>query len=197
MKYVWFALGAVSVLAISAAAACVVVRARRQAAVRQADRDRTLEIIQGIRRHAAVFDGLYEGLYQAAQNQEAFFTDAYEEWCDRVGQLDDEAFRQAFSHAFAREDLVDEASCRDSYAQLLACIGQAGLRRLHESGRVYTADEAMQQAYYLVTDGSGGARPVPGEAYTVLASAWEMDGKLIEHGTVMPAAGGQGGTDDA
>lgn len=195
MKYVWFAVGAVSALAVTGAVAYIAIRARRRAALQQADRLRLARITEGICAHAPVFEGLYEGLYQSVQNQQAFFSDAYEEWCHRAAHLDDEAFRQAFGHTFSGEDRADEALCRHKCAQLLDCIGQAGIRRLHESGEIYTADEDMQRAYYLVSGAPGARDPAPGRAYTVLASAWAMDDKIVEHGTVVPASAEEGGDD--
>ena len=184
MKYLWFAAG---VLAAAAAAACSAVLEQRRRASR-ARRELLGAIARGIGAHAPVFDGLYEGLYQAAQEETSFFTDAYQEWCQRAAHLEDQDFRLAFAQAFSPEDTEDEALCRSKYRQLLHCIGAAGIVRLHESGSTQTGESGLQDAYYLVGGTDGETRPETGVLYTVLASAWVKDGAVVEHGTLIKAA---------
>lgn len=138
-------------------------------------------IAAGIRENAHVFEGLYEGLFQAERNRQLFSTDAYEEWCSRVRQLEDKAFADAFAAVFSPEDVRSENLCREKYAALLACIRQAGIRRERENGITCTADEKMSLLYRAVD-----ACPVEiGAAYTVLTAAWICGEKVIEYGMVM------------
>lgn len=139
-------------------------------------------VADGIKKYSAEFDGLYEALFQAAQNRQTFSTEAYEEWCDRVGQLDDEAFRNVFEHLFAKADIEDETRCRENYSLLLDCIAMAGITRDRDIGMHCEADENMHRSY-IVTDGQ---KPVTGATYTVIKSAWINDTKVIEYGTLIP-----------
>lgn len=139
-------------------------------------------VAEGIKKYSAEFDGLYEALFQAAQNRQIFSTEAYEEWCDRVGQSDDEAFRNAFECMFAKADIEDETRCREKYSRLLDCIAMAGITRDRDIGTQCVADETMHR-FYIVTDGQ---KPVTGATYTVIKSAWINDTKVIEYGTVIP-----------
>ena len=139
-------------------------------------------ITDGIKKYAAEFDGLYEGLYQAAQSLPVFSTDAYQEWCDRAGQMHDETFRTAFDTVFSKSDIEDEALCREKYALLLGCIGDAGITRDRNSGVCCAADETMQRAYVE----AGNQKPQIGAEYTVIKAAWLSGEKVIEYGMVMP-----------
>ena len=139
-------------------------------------------ITDGIKKYAAEFDGLYEGLYQAAQSMQVFSTDAYQEWCDRAGQMHDEAFRTAFDAVFSKSDIEDEALCREKYTLLLGCIGDAGITRDRNSGVCCVADEIMQLAYVE----AGNQKPQIGTEYTVIKAAWLSGEKVIEYGMVMP-----------
>lgn len=177
MKFTWLKIGTLT--AAAAAAVCGVILKRRNV-------DRGLVISEGIRKNAPVFDGLYEGLFQAARNQEMFFTDAYEEWCDRAAQLEDQAFSAAFANAFSKRDIADERRCREKYDRLLAYIAQANIRRERENGMVYAADEAMRAAYQTVD----GSKLTIGSEYSVLKSAWVSGEKVIEYGMVMKNAEG-------
>lgn len=145
-------------------------------------------VVKGIRAHAADFDGLYEGLYQSVQRQEFCSTDAYQEWCDRVGQSEDELFRSAFQSLFSKADIEDEAFCREQHQQLLDCVLAAGIERDQDSGLTCTADEALRLAYVA----ADGQKPEIGLEYTIVKAAWLSGGKVIEYGLVMtgaPAAG--------
>lgn len=139
-------------------------------------------VADGIKEYATDFDGLYESLYQAAQNREMFSTEAYEEWCDRAGQSEDEAFKSAFESLFAKADIEDEALCREKYLLLLDCIAAAGIARDRDSKLFCVADERMHQAY-METEGQ---KPQIGAAYTVIKAAWLSGEKVIEYGVVMP-----------
>ena len=139
-------------------------------------------ITDGIKKYAAEFDGLYEGLYQAAQSMQVFSTDAYQEWCDRAGQMHDEAFRTAFDAVFSKSDIEDEALCREKYTLLLGCIGDAGITRDRNIGVCCVADEIMQLAYVE----AGNQKPQIGTEYTVIKAAWLSGEKVIEYGMVMP-----------
>ena len=139
-------------------------------------------ITAGIKKYAAEFDGLYEGLYQAAQSLQVFSVDAYQEWCDRVGQMQDETFQTAFGNVFSKADIENETLCREKYGLLLSCIADAGITRDRSSGECYTADETMQRAYVV----AGEKKPQLGAAYTVIKAAWLSGEKVIEYGMVMP-----------
>ncbi len=141
-------------------------------------------IADGIRRHAEAFDGLFEGLYQAAQIQGTFSAEAYSEWCDRVDQLGDAPFQRAFSSLFSKADAQDEARCRAKYRLLLRCIAEAGIVRDRDRGPCCQADETMHRAYLEV----GGGKPQIGVGYTVIKAAWLRGGTVIEYGMVMPGA---------
>ena len=139
-------------------------------------------IADGIKKYAAEFDGLYEGLYQAAQSLQVFSTDAYQEWCDRAGQMHDETFQTAFDTVFSKSDIEDETLCREKYTLLLGCIGDAGITRDRNSGVCCVADEIMQLAYVE----AGNQKPQIGAEYTVIKAAWLSGEKVIEYGLVMP-----------
>ena len=141
-------------------------------------------VVKGIRAHAADFDGLYEGLYQSAQHRGSCSTDAYQEWCDRVGQLEDEPFRIAFQSLFSKADIEDEAFCREQYQQLLDCVLAAGIERDRDSGLTCTADETLRLAYVA----ADGQKPETGLEYTVVKAAWLSGEKVLEYGLVMTGA---------
>lgn len=175
-------------LLVAAAACCGVLRMKK----RQSHKEREKEAVQydaadltaitnGIKKYAAEFDGLYEGLYQAAQSLQIFSTDAYQEWCDRVGQMQDETFQTAFGNVFSKADIESETLCREKYGLLLSCIADAGITRDRSSGECCTADETMQRAYVV----AGEKKPQLGAAYTVIKAAWLSGDKVIEHGMVM------------
>lgn len=178
MKFTWLKIGALTAAA-AAATVCGVILKRRSV-----DRDRVIS--EGIRKNASVFDGLYEGLFQAARNREMFSTDAYEEWCDRAAQLEDEAFSAAFASAFSKRDIADELRCRGKFDRLLAYIAQASILRERENGTVYVADETMHAAYRTID----GSELTIGSEYSVLTSAWISGKKVIEYGMVMKNAVG-------
>ena len=105
------------ILLLTATAACcgVLLMKKRQRtgkacekAAPQHDAANLSAIADGIKKYAAEFDGLYEGLYQAAQSLQVFSTDAYQEWCDRAGQMHDETFQTAFDTVFSKSDIEDE-----------------------------------------------------------------------------------------
>ena len=148
------------------------------------DRAALAAVSDGIGQHAAAFDGLYESLYQSAQNRQMFVTDAYQEWCNRVGQLHDQAFQAAFDRFFSERDLENEPFCRKQYALLLRCIDAAGICRNRDSGMNCTADETLCRAYVE----AGSQQPQLGSTYTVLKSAWICGEKVIEYGLVMPGS---------
>ena len=175
-------------LLAAAAACCGVLRMKK----RQSHKEREKEAAQyaaadltaitdGIKKYAAEFDGLYEGLYQAAQSLQVFSTDAYQEWCDRAGQMHDETFQTAFDTVFSKADIENETLCREKYGLLLSCIADAGITRDRSSGECCAADETMQRAYVV----AGEKKPQLGAAYTVIKAAWLSGDKVIEYGMVM------------
>lgn len=177
------------ILLLAAAAACYGVLRMKK---RQSHKEREKEAAQydaadltaitnGIKKYAAEFDGLYEGLYQAAQSLQIFSTDAYQEWCDRVGQMQDETFQTAFDNVFSKADIESETLCREKYGLLLSCIAAAGITRDRSSGEYCAADETMQRAYVE----AGNQKPQLGAAYTVIKAAWLSGDKVIEYGMVM------------
>lgn len=152
-------------------------------------RDEALSVVSvGIRTHAVDFDGLYEGLYQSVQRHDFCSTDAYQEWCDRVGQSEDELFHSAFQGLFSKADVENEAFCREQHQQLLDCVLAAGIERDRDSGLTCTADESLRLAYVA----ADGQKPEIGLEYTIVKAAWLSGGKVIEYGLVVtdaPAAG--------
>lgn len=178
------------ILLLAAAATCcgiLLMKKRQQTQkgcekeVPQYDATDLTAITDGIKKYAAEFDGLYEGLYQAAQSLQVFSTDAYQEWCDRAGQMHDETFRTAFDTVFSKADIESETLCREKYALLLNCIGDAGITRDRNSGECCAADETMQRAYVE----AGNQKPQIGAEYTVIKAAWLSGDKVIEYGMVM------------
>lgn len=176
------------ILLLAAAACCGVLRMKK----RQSHKEREKEAAQydaadltaitnGVKKYAAEFDGLYEGLYQAAQSLQIFSTDAYQEWCDRAGQMHDETFQTAFGNVFSKADIESETLCREKYTLLLSCIADAGITRDRSSGECCAADETMQRAYVE----AGNQKPQLGAAYTVIKAAWLSGDKVIEYGMVM------------
>lgn len=189
MKMKWIKIG---VLAASTVMMCAVFLknkldaakswGRQDNAPAELPRELASVIADGIQRHAPAFDGLYEGLLQAARNKTVFSTDAYEEWCIRAEHLADEDFSTAFCAVFSQSDIADERLCRKKFDSLLACIAQAGIFRMQENGAAYIADHAMCQAYQSI---DGGKLEI-GEEYTVLKSAWVSDTRTIEYGMAKP-----------
>lgn len=179
----------VGVATAAVAAACAYIMNKlKPTRVAKSKTDETQEdfsaIAAGIAKNAGVFDGLYESLFQAVRNRSELFTDAFEEWCDRVGQLDDEAFRSAFAQNFSKADIEDEPLCRKKMEQLLSCVEQSGICRERENGVLYPADEAMRRAYLTIDE----SKMEIGTEYNVLKSAWVREEKVIEYGMVMRTA---------
>ena len=177
------------ILLLTAAACCGVLRMKKRQSHKEQEKEAAqyaaadlAAIAAGIKKYAAEFDGLYEGLYQASQSLQVFSTDAYQEWCDRAGQMYDETFRTAFGTVFSKADIENEALCREKYALLLNCIGDAGIARDRSSGECCAADETMQRAYIE----AGNHKPQIGVEYTVIKAAWLSGNQVIEYGMVMP-----------
>lgn len=190
MKFTWLKIGAV---AVTAAAACAYLLKRREKSGKTAERkaDAAQElfpvIAAGISENAGIFDGLYESLFQAVRNQDLFSTEAFEEWCDRVGQLKDEAFCSAFAQTFSKRDIADEPLCRKKMEQLLSCVERADIHRERENGASYPADEAMCRAYLTIDE----SKMELGTEYTVVKSAWVRKDTVIEYGMLMRTATNQ------
>lgn len=183
MKFIWLKISGVC----AAAAFGIFFIVKKIRTGQNADNeDLTQIIVNGIKDNSEVFDGLYEGLFQAVRNREMYFHDAYEEWCFRADHLDNEAFRTAFAEKFSEQDIANEWLCRNKMDILLSCIGCAGIIRERENGKSYIADEAMCRAYLTIN----GGKPDTDKEYTVLKSAWINSGnKVIEYGMVIPASG--------
>ena len=139
-------------------------------------------VAEGIKKEASWFDGLYESLYQANENTDVFSTDAYEEWCDRMEQAEDETLRAVFGRYFRKSDIADEAAGRRQFLRLLQCVEAAGIRRHSQNGLRCTADETVREAYICID----GQKPKIGFEGTILKSAWMLDGKVIEYGMLIP-----------
>lgn len=171
------------VLAVGYGSFCLLRSRRARQDNRAALNERALAAVAaGIRRHAAEFDGLFEGLYQAAKIQNSLIVDAYIEWCDRVGQLADISFQSSFSSLFSKEDIQNETLCREKYQLLLRCFAQAGISRDRHQGLCCKADAVMQQAYIV----AGGNQPQIGMEYTIIKPAWLIGRNVVEYGMVMP-----------
>ena len=191
----------VTLLAISAALCCeallrgraAILSRRRRSPAAGTDIDAGTAA-EGIRKYAGEFDGLYESLYQAVRDGRALSTEAYEEWCDRAEQLEDEAFRHSFGRLFAKSHAADEALCREKMALLLSCVAAAGITRDRESGLSCEADESMARAYL----DAEGQKPRAGARYTVVKPAWISGDRVIECGVAMPEVpGGADGREEA
>ena len=138
-------------------------------------------ISDGIRKYADDFNGLYESLYQAQANREFFSTDAYQEWCDRISQIDDAVLYSAFSQLFHKSDITEESVCREKFVQLLSCIEKAGIRRFGESGQECLVDETVAKAYFDMN----GAPPKIGAKGTIVKPAWMNGQEAAETGMIM------------
>lgn len=177
-------------VAVSAAAYCGVAlygkSGAKQKGFRTNENDGTVRtlVADGIRKYTAEFDGLYESLYQAEQNRQIFTTEAYEEWCDRVEQLQDVTFKSAFRSLFDKSDIEDEVRCREKFSLLLDCIAAAGIRRDRDSKLCCVADESLRQAYLEIER----KQPQLGDTYTVIKAAWLSGEQVVEYGLVMPGS---------
>lgn len=140
-------------------------------------------IVEGIKKYASNFDGLYESLYQTGIHTETFLTDAYVEWCDRIRLLvNEEEFVTAFNNEFQKNDISDEESCREKIATLLSCIDAAGICRHCNTEERIVFDDVNKNAYVNIE----GGKPKIGIEYIIFKSAWLMGEKVIEYGMVMP-----------
>lgn len=167
--------------------ACVVFfllrSARRKGKTGEREGDPDALLAAGIQRNAAEFDGLYESLYQADKLTEAFSTDAFEEWCDRVEQLAGEPqFAAAFRSGFRKSDLENEAKGRKKIRELLRIIEKAGVVRHAGARTACRADETVRNAYFC----ADGSKPKIDVQYTIIKSAWILGNKVIEYGMVIP-----------
>ena len=184
-----------ALLVVSAAACCEVVLRRQKrtwllckwkntsvVADESAHQNEISRVTDGIKKYAGEFDGLYEGLYQAAKNQQMFSTDAYEEWCSRAEQMKDESFRNAFCGLFRKSDGMDEIRCRQKYQLLLDCVATAGITRDRDCGLSCLVDDSLRLAYV----GAEGKPPRMGERYTVIKPAWVSGKKVVEYGIAFP-----------
>ena len=184
-----------ALLAVSAAAYCEVILRRQKrncspckwentsaAADASAHQDAISTVADGIKKYAGEFDGLYEGLYQAAKNQQMFSTDAYEEWCSRAAQMEDDSFRSAFCGLFRKSDGMNEVRCRQKYQLLLDCVAAAGIIRDRDCGLSCLADDSLRLAYV----GAEGKPPQMGARCTVIKPAWISGEKVVEYGIAFP-----------
>lgn len=144
-------------------------------------------IASGIQIHSDEFDGLYEGIYQSAENSGECSTDAYIEWCDRVEQISDEAFRRSFFTVFSKSDAGDKKLFGKKASVLLDCISKAEIVRIHERGDCCTADEELLKSFVCLD----GQKPKLGGFYTVLRPAWINSEETVEYGLLVEGTVGE------
>lgn len=146
-------------------------------------------VCAGIARHAKLYEGLYEGLCQILDREEATDRDTLKEWCERTARLPDEAdYRAAFAGLFEGAVGLPEEAYREKLRLLLKLISQAGLVR-GETGPV-TYDASLRKAYVYLGTGA----PVEGETYNVVKPCWTAKDEIVEQGILMKGGAQHGST---
>lgn len=174
------AAGAVLAVAAGAAAAYIYQR-RKKKPVENAD---DAALAQGIARHAQLYNGLYEGIYQAVTRNDFTDLSAYKEWCDRTAHIEEDAeFVRLFSLSFDGEGVRGEDGCGEKLKRLLGLIKKAGIIRRDETELAVSPGTRI--AYlYLGEDG-----PADGMICKVMKPCWEYCGQTVEQGILMKKEG--------
>jgi len=136
--------------------------------------ENTQLIADGIRKNAGSFNGLYEGVFQIAQNSGNADSDAIDEWKIRVGNMNDnDDFKTAVLNLLDTGDLASRA------VRLLECIELAGIKRADETEYAFEMNVSTK---YVCLSGNNLDR---GTLCTVLKPYWYMDSKVIEQGCII------------
>ena len=145
--------------------------------------DGTREIlVDGLRRHAELYDGLYEGIYRASLGQAN--RDALREWCIRTEGLEEDApFAGAFAAWFGGSADAAESVCQTKLRELLALLEAAGILRGEETETVM-GPKARRAYIYL-----GNPAPGDGVRCAVMKPTWTCNGRLVEQGILTAKEG--------
>ena len=136
-------------------------------------------LVAGLRSHALLFLGLYEGIYMAAENQSPEAMDAYTEWYIRLGNLpEDDLFRRKFTGSFPRDGVHPE-----HLRKLLQYIRAAGICRSREQTHMAT-DKTREQYIYMGAD-----ELILGKEYKVFRPCWLLDSVTVQQGLLIPMEG--------
>lgn len=148
---------------------------------RRADGTREV-LVDGLRRHAQLYDGLYEGLCRTSPGQAN--RDALREWCIRTEGLEEDApFAEAFAARFGGSADAAESVCQAKLRELLALLEAAGVLRGEETEIVM--DPRARRAYIYL----GGPAPEDGVRCAVMKPAWTCNGRLVEQGILTAKEG--------
>lgn len=143
-----------------------------------------LLLAEGIARHAELYNGLYEGIYQAVLRNDSTDRDAFKEWYDRTTYIEEDAeFVNTFTQNFSggAED-AEDAYCA-KLEKLFSLIERAGIIRREETELSF--DSQTRKAYlYLGTD-----EPAAGMVCKVMKPCWEYRGQIVEQGIIMKKEG--------
>ena len=163
-------------LAVTAAAATAYICLRRKKKpVKNAD---DAVLAEGIARHAQLYTGLYEGIYQAVTRNEFTDLSVYREWCDRTAHIEDDGeFVQLFARCF------DGEGGGETFKRLLSLIEKAGIVRRGETE--HTVGAGTRSAYLYLGEGE----PTDGMILTVMKPCWEYHGQTVEQGILMKKEG--------
>lgn len=178
MKILLIAGTVLAACAIAAEVTVYLYRKRKNKSV-----DETL-LAEGIARHAELYNGLYEGIYQAVTRNDVTDRDAFKEWYDRTVYIEeDPEFVRTFTQSFTggMKDAAD-AYCA-KLKRLLSLIEGTGIIRRDETELLF--DTQTRKAYlYLGTD-----EPVEGMVCRVMKPCWEYRGQIVEQGIIMKKEG--------
>lgn len=160
--------GVTAATAIGAGVAYTAKKRRREDGAREI-------LVDGLRRHAELYDGLYEGLYRASLGQAN--RDALREWCIRTEGLEEDApFAEAFAAQFGGSADAAESVCQTKLRELLALLAAAGVLRGEEAEIVM--DSKARRAYIYLGDSA----PEDGARCAVIKPTWSSNGRLVEQG---------------
>lgn len=139
-------------------------------------------LVNGLRRHAELYDGLYEGLYRASLGQ--VNRDALREWCIRTEGLEEDApFAEAFASRFGGSADAAESVCHAKMRELLALLEAAGVLRGEETE--IAMDPKSRRAYIYL----GNPMPEDGVRCAVRKPTWTCNGRLVEQGILTAKEG--------
>lgn len=144
---------------------------------RESDRE---ILLAGLARHAQLYDGLYEGIYQIASREDVPSRDAVKEFCGRTARLEeDAAFSRAFAARFAGSADAEPAVCRRQMEELLELFQAAGITRSQET-ELPLSPQVRREYIFL-------GEPVPedGTVCRVMKPCWRHQGRLVEQGILM------------
>ena len=122
-------------------------------------------------KEASRYEGLYEGIYQAAVGRNPENRDAYEEWCDRAKRGTNP---EGFINKYGGLIDADEETYQMAMQQLCREFWSAGIRR-DMSKKVCV--NAKTKKYYIVMGDIA-----DGEPADVFKAAWKQENRCLEQG---------------